>query len=440
MTGTTDAHLPEPLRSYLADTSLAPLWTAVRTRLERNRLSPTGSVRVELDDEGAGRLGGLLGTRPAPGFLAVKLPALDHALRSSAAQCGLLTAVTDLTGSPLSDRVLARQRQSTAQADLWQRIDDRLADAGLAAAPWVPAWLEGLRAAGLLTRAGPDAAQEAADGALRALAMLRTPPLFSPSQTDTPAREWQLAELAAHSTGDGHGLDEGRLAGILVLRAIATACAMPLPESSPARRRLWERVSVTTDVISGTVMVWHLNPPGDDPWSAMMRSRSQMGLVTHLTMHELSSAPAAVLVPVGSTVHACENPQVLQAAARQHIPATLVCPSGNPSGAGWELLTRLTRDGGHLNYHGDFDWPGLAIAARIFACGATPWRMTSSDYLDALISVPRDRTLNLSGPPVPSHWDPALAAAMARADIAIHEEALLPLLLKDLYAAEPSGS
>ncbi|SEG85267.1 TIGR02679 family protein [Actinacidiphila yanglinensis] len=440
MTSSTAVRIPEPLRSYLADACLAPLWAAMRSKLERNRLSPTGIVRVELDEEGTSRLGGLLGTRPAAGTVSVRLPLLDHALRVSAAQCGLLTAVTDLTGSPLTDRVLTRQRQSAARADLWARIDARLADAGLAAASWVPTWLEGLRTTGMLTRAGSDTAWEAADGALRALALLRTLPLHPAEQPDVPPREWQLAELAAHATADGHGLDEGRLAGILVLRAIAAACDIPLPESSAARRRLWERVSVTTDVVSGTVMVWHLNPPGDDPWSTMMRSRSQMHLVTHLTMHELGAASAATLVPPDASVHGCENPQVLQATARQRIPTTLICPSGNPAGAGWELLGRLRRDGARLSYHGDFDWPGLAIAARIFALGAAPWRMGSSDYRDALTSIRGDHALGLSGPPTPSHWDPALATSMTRAGVAIHEEALLPLLLNDLYTAAHNGS
>ncbi|MEV6999457.1 DUF2399 domain-containing protein [Streptomyces sp. NPDC093982] len=57
-------------------------------------------------------------------------------------------------------------------------------------------------------------------------------------------------------------------------------------------------------------------------------------------------------------------------------------------------------------YHGDFDWPGIALANRV-------------------VEV-------LTGPRVEAGWDGELAPAMEALGIALHEEAALDLLLEDL--------
>lgn len=426
-------HLPAPVRSYLDDPSLTALWAAARRRLERNRLAPTGTVQAQLDAEGAKRLGGLLGTQLEPGLRRIQLGALDAALRASAAQRGLVSVVTELTGQPLQDRVSAKEAQQTAWTVLWQQLDADLTRAGLAHAGWIADWLEELRSTGILTRAGIEAAAAALSSAVRTMATLTDTPLHTPSGTGAETvKQWELSELAAHTTGDAHGLDEGRLTGILVLKAIAAACTLPSPDSAASRRLLWEQVSVSTDSLSGTIMVWGLAPPGPHPWAQMMRSRRDLALVTHLTLQELRTAPDAVLTVPGTTVHFCENPQVLQAAARYGLPGILVCGSGNPSAAGWELLRRLIADGADVIYHGDFDWPGIAIADRVMRAGARPWRMHAADYLNALTELPAERLLPLAGPAAPTPWDPQLAAAMAQNDLAVHEEAQLHHLLPDL--------
>ncbi|MET7636852.1 TIGR02679 family protein [Streptomyces sp. NPDC005078] len=425
--------LPAPVRSYLNDPSLTALWAAARKRLERNRLAPTGTVQAHLDAEGAKRLGGLLGTRLEPGLRRIQLGALDAALRASAAQCGLVTVVADLTGQPLQDRMSAKEAQQTAWTELWQQLDADLTRAGLAHADWITNWLGDLRSTGILTRAGIGPATTALSSTVRTIATLTNTPLHALAGTRADAvKQWELSELAAHTTGDAHGLDEGRLTGILVLKAIAAACTLPSPDSAASRRLLWERVGVSTDSLSGTIMVWRLAPPGPHPWAEMMRTRRDLALVTHLTLQELHTVPDAALTMPGTTVHFCENPQVLQAAARYGLPGILICGSGNPSAAGWELLERLTSGGADVAYHGDFDWPGIAIADRVMRTGARPWRMHTVDYLNALAELPAERLLPLAGPALPTPWDPQLAATMAQNDLAVHEEAQLHRLLPDL--------
>jgi len=82
-------------------------------------------------------------------------------------------------------------------------------------------------------------------------------------------------------------------------------------------------------------------------------------------VHELHRADE--LTRPGEIVHACENPQVLQRLAAAGVDRPLACTSGNPSAAGSLLLGRTV-----VRYHGDFDWPGIAIARRIIGQGAQP--------------------------------------------------------------------
>lgn len=435
-TPSSGPRLDPELREFLTDPCLAPLWAAVQNRLERNRLRAGGVVTVDLDETGADRLSGLLGRNTRAGRVRVRLDDLDRALRASSAAAGLVAVVADLAGRPLVDRAAAREDAVKARADTIGLLDVALADAGLTDAGWVPGFVDAVRRAGLLTRAGFSAAA-AIRSAGAVLAEMRTAGVLDPA-TQAGGEigvGCELAELASRCTGDAHGLDDGRVASALVLRAAATALDIPVPDTAAARRDLWGRLGVTTDHVSGTVLVWALRPPGDDPWSVMMRARADLGLVTHLTLQELRgpAAAAAAWSGEGAIVSVVENPQVLQAAAKAQVPGVLVCTSGTPSTAGWLLLRRLVAGGVNVRYHGDFDWPGVAIARRVLAAGASPWRMAAEDYSAAVSGLPPDAKLALSGTPIATAWDPSLAIEMERRGVAVHEELILATLLDDLH-------
>jgi uncharacterized protein (TIGR02679 family) len=432
---TTGKGLPPKTREYLAHPSLAPLWAAVRSRLEKNRLAASGSVSLIVDDTGADLLSGMLATPVTAGVVRIRLDRLDARLRDSAAQAGLSAVVEALTGTPLRDRAAAREQSEVSRASVWARVDGAIAGAGLACAPWVPKFIDGVRQAGLLTRAGEETANRCADrtGAVLTALGTRTDLSAPDPGSPGPGPVWELAELASRCTGTAHGLDDGTLTSALVLRAAAAAFGEPVPDRAATRRALWERLGVVTDVLSGTVLAWGLRPPGTGPWSQMMRTRADLGLVTHLNVYELrATGPGALLASPGTVVSVCENPQVMQAAARAAVPGVLLCLSGNPASAGLLALDRLIADGNVVRYHGDFDWPGVAIAGRVLASGATPWRLTAGDYEEAVSSLPADEMLSLEGKSVPTPWDPALALVMARQGVAVHEESLLDLLLSDL--------
>ena len=407
--------LPEALRLHLAAPSLAVLWSSLRARFEGNGHVVRGSIEIDLDHDGADRLSGLLSRFVPPGHARLKLAELDGALRTSAAGRGVVAVVALLTGSDLRDRPAERTAQRQEWERVWSALDDELARAGLASQEWITEWVEWLHRGGVLTRLGPAGASVAAGRAVRTLALV----LGAPA-------ERALGELAFACTGSAHGLDENTPAAVLVLRAATIALGVPPPVSVTDRRLLWQRLGVNTDAISGTVLVWGLRPPGGDRWSAMMRERTDLNLVTHLTMRDLRSHDVPLAV-AGSVGFACENPQVLQAAATAQVSVPVICTSGNPASAGLMLLSRLS-----VRYHGDFDWPGVAIARRLFAAGAEPWRMGSSDYLAAVAGINPAVRLPLSGTPEPTPWDQDLVGAMRRTNVAVHEEALLDVLLGDL--------
>ena len=75
-----------------------------------------------------------------------------------------------------------------------------------------------------------------------------------------------------------------------------------------------------------------------------MRARADLGLPTHVTLRELRAAPHP-WAAAGQVVHACENPQVVQAAADRALTGPLVCLQGSPSAAGALLVVGLVADG-----------------------------------------------------------------------------------------------
>jgi uncharacterized protein (TIGR02679 family) len=407
--------LPAGLRAYLSAPSLQPLWPVLRDRLERTGHAIRGAVTVDLDDDGADQLSGLLGRPMRAGTTQVKLAALDVALRSSPAERGLVAVVAELTGGPLRDRPAERNKAHARREQLWDEVDRLLGGHGLAGQDWTRPWTDWLHRGGVLTRLPADQASQTLAIAAGTLAKV----------LDTDRPPTGIAELASGMTGDAHGLDDGAPAAALVLRGLAFALDVPPPTSAAERRLLWQRVGVSTDEISGTVITYGLRPPGTDRWPAMMRERADLGLITHLTVHELRRA--GELTRPGEIVHACENPQVLQRLAAAGVDRPLACTSGNPAAAGSLLLGRAV-----VRYHGDFDWPGIAIARRIIDQGAQPWRLGCADYCEAVECLPAARRLMLTGHAEATPWDSGLSPAMMAANVAVHEEAIVDLLLADL--------
>lgn len=406
--------------SVLDDAALARLWDALAERLQRNGLEPRGIVTLSgLDRSERYALAGLVG-RPIPGHRArVDLQALDIRLRSTGAARNLVAAV-EMRRGPLVDRPGARTRAAAERAAAWRAARGELELRGLGSEAWVDAWLESVRP--VVARLP---ASVASDALVRAAACI--------SRLPRPGLRCGRTELANRTAGDSHSLDDGSVLAALVLRAIAVMTSRAVPESAPERRALWEVAGVLSDEVSTTVMTLGLLPLATSAVAAAVRLRSEAGCETHLTIKDLRRLDR--MVPKGKTVWVCENPRVLEAAMEAGAGATIVCTSGNPTVVATTLLERLAGDGVRLFYRGDFDWPGIAIANRILnAYAASPWRMACGDYEQALAAAGDELVPlpPLEGRPVVATWDAELTAAMQRAGRAVHEEAMLDVLVGDL--------
>jgi len=68
----------------------------------------------------------------------------------------------------------------------------------------------------------------------------------------------------------------------------------------------------------------------------------------------------------------------------------------------------------------------------VFERGGLPWRFGRDDYAEAVERLPAPSRLGLSGRPERTPWDEELGRAMAAADVVVHEEAIVEVLLADL--------
>ncbi|MER6624179.1 TIGR02679 family protein [Streptomyces sp. NPDC000931] len=426
--------------AFLTRPGLTRLWTAARTRLERNGLRPAGTVRLQHLDAPEREALSLLLARPVTGPTAtVGLPDLDARLRASAAGRGLAATLEEL-GPPLTDRGALRDAAAAERARVWSTARTELESTSLSSHPWTARWLEDLRRGGTLTRQDPHTATTIVTQAIRTLAALFPDGDAHPAPAPwgrgdahhTPA-SWGRGELATHTTGSAHGLDDGTLLSRLVLRGIALAHDTDFPTDAPARRALWRAASVTPDEVSSTVLTHGLRPAGDTWQETALRERADHHRETHLTLRELRTL--SLRLPPGTRIHVCENPRVVEAAADTARTAPLVCTSGSATTVVLTLLDTLAASGCTFAYHGDFDWPGITLANRVTRrYAADPWRMRASDYeyLATRTQLHGTPHLPLTGPPVEAVWDPELAPAMEALGVALHEEAALDLLLEDL--------
>jgi uncharacterized protein (TIGR02679 family) len=164
---------------------------------------------------------------------------------------------------------------------------------------------------------------------------------------------------------------------------------------------------------------------------------AHLGVPFYVTLHQLMIMPLTV---PATGVHVCENPAVLRRAAADlgAESAPLLCTEGQPSAAFNQLAGAIVAGGGELRYHGDFDWPGVAIALSVMIRhGARPWRMGAADYLAGVRSDAEH--VALAGAPRSTPWDPDLSEAMESTGRVVYEESVAGPLIADL-AARASAS
>ena len=396
------------------------LLDAARQSLERTGGDLTRTVTVKSPDEGERRaIIGITGQhRPeGVGVLVVRLADLEHAVRQATGRD--LSYLFSRIGPPLRDHPAERQQLADGrEAALSSSEVSYLSDRG-----WYQAWLAELAADGTLNRlVNADEARQL-EQAVRVLEWVER-------RTNLKAAPAQLGELAATITGDPRALAHGTTLATLVLRALAFRIGAERPKTTEERRDLWDRTGVIVDDLASRVLVLNL-PAAGAGLGEWLTSAAAHGTPFYVTLHQLVTLP--VELPPGLTVHACENPSVLRRAAAELGPATrpLICTEGQPSTAFHRLARAIAAAGGQLRYHGDFDWPGVAIAGAVITRhAALPWRYTAADYNRAVATGAG--LVSLAGTAQPTPWDPALAEAMAARGRAVAEETVADRLMADL--------
>ena len=354
---------------------------------------------ANLSDAERDVLAGLLGrARSGQRSLRLSHAALDEALRRAGLAPDLRAALEALDG-PIVDTRAAKARRAAAWAEVFARVEPSLTE-----------FVREPAHQGLVKRlAGQDTARAAAllTDADRVLVQLPSP---------GTAR----AHLAATTLGNAHALDNGQPVATLIRRVLGPA------REQPRMRDLWAEQGVLVNELAKPVATLNLATTGHSASDKLIQAAATAGEPLHLSLRLLLRATPSW--QPDQTLHVCENPEILAAAADALGPACppIICIDGQLSAAPRTLLDQLTAAGAKIHYHGDFDWPGLTIANTLHArYGFTPWRFTAADYCP-------DHGPALAGPVVEARWDSELMARMREAGIAIHEESELEVLLADL--------
>jgi uncharacterized protein (TIGR02679 family) len=396
-----------------------------RRSLERTGGDLSGSVSLgDPDDAERKAIIGITGqyrdTRA--NRIVVRLADLDRAVSETTGR-GLPDLLAEV-GGPLRDRPAERSALAAARDAAVRAAQASPLHAGCS---WYRDWVAEIARDGTLTRLIRAGEQARLGQAVRVLE-------YVASRAGAPVL---LPALAADVTGDTKALGPGTVLSTLVLRALSfktealssKAGGPGRPGTAEERRDLWEASGVVVDDLASRVLVLNIPAVGHGlgEWLA---GAARLGVPFQVTLHQLMTLRPSVR---DATVYVCENPAVLRRAAADLGPgsAPLLCTEGRPSAAFHQLADVIVDGGGELRYHGDFDWPGLAIAGSVMRRhGARPWRMGAADYRAGL----RDDAehVRLTGTPQPTPWDPDLAAVMAATGRVLFEEHVAGDLVRDL--------
>lgn len=395
------------------------LLAAARKSLERTGGALAGRISVaEPYDAERKAIIGITGVHQPAGTkrLTVPLADLDAAVHRAT---GLgLAALLAALGGPLRDRPAETALLAAARAALVATAETSSLNE---ACHWYRSWLADQRRDGTVTRLATQGDSVVLGQAIRVLEYLEARP--------ATAAPIALPALAAQITGDTKALNHGTTLATLILRALALRAGVSRPASAAERRELWDLSGVIVDDLASRVLVLNVTAEGSG-LAEWLTDAARYGTPFQVTLHQLATHPIRLPLP---RIFVCENPAVLRRACEELGPASppVICTEGRPSTAFHRLARMTTEAGGELWYHGDFDWPGVAIAADIInRHGAQAWLMNATDYLagtkTAAPYVP------LTGDPVPTPWDPALRETMRETGRAVYEETVTDQLLADL--------
>lgn len=395
------------MTGFLADPGLAPLWSAVHAALDRNGLDWRGRLTLpELVPEGRRRLGVLIERPVPPGRRTVSLAELAAGM-ARVAGADLVDVLAELGHAPAGRREALRARQEATRARR-AALDGAVAEY-LPDATWGTGWAHAAWTDGLFASYPPTEVRAVISRVGQVLAC--------------GGSGRSRNEIAARLLGDSHALDSATRLAALVTRALVVR------DGPETERAAWERAGMPLDLVSAPVLTWGLPLIGDGAVAAAARAMTGAGLPLHLSVLALRAQPPRVAA--GTPVLVVENPRLVEVAAQRNLPAAVLCTHGNPTTAPNEAVAALRVAGAQLRYHGDFDAPGLAMAARAHTAGCAPFQMSARHYRDAVaaaaaagVDLPRD-----PAPAPATAWDPDLAILFEDRRFVVHQERVMDEVL-----------
>jgi uncharacterized protein (TIGR02679 family) len=242
-----------------------------------------------------------------------------------------------------------------------------------------------------------------------------------------PAPGVPRAQFAAELLGDAHGLDSSHPVATLTLAVLRNRSSTDTGDD----RDTWAAVGILVNELARPALFMNV------PCSGLTVS---LGEPQYASLRLLARRPPDWAV-AGTTILVCENPNLVAILADRlgTVCPPVVCVDGHLGAAQRTILKQLKASGADLRYHGDYDWPGIAIANNVIAkYGAMPWHFSAADYAAAAEHAP-ELAAPLRGRSVIASWDEDLTTAMTKVGIKIEEEAIAERII-NLLSREPLRS
>ena len=193
----------------------------------------------------------------------------------------------------------------------------------------------------------------------------------------------RLAVLAANIWGNPHALDRQTIAGTLLSCGLCRRLNCDFPQNAQAWKSLYEKNGILVDVLSSMVITYGIHLKTKDglhPAYEGYLERKEPCVITLANLTDIEGAYGE-----SDTIFIVENEMVFSELVERcgEYSISLLCTSGQPRTAAYQLMELLAKENCTFFYAGDLDPEGLDIAERIwrnFPTRVKIWRMGEEDY------------------------------------------------------------
>jgi uncharacterized protein (TIGR02679 family) len=243
----------------------------------------------------------------------------------------------------------------------------------------------------------------------------------------------RLPLFAQKVTGDPHAFDLHTFQGKLLLSALEYYSRKKYQLSSVEEvNELLQSFGILREDILNFVTCAGILAETEDGIHPVFSAACETNTALNVPLREVVALTRAYPVK-GNAVFVVENAGVFSELLSEAMP--LVSTNGQLNLATMLLLDLLVESGARLYYSGDFDPEGLKMADRLverYDEKLSLWRMTSEDYLASkpTVLMPAERLAKLQS--VSSKVLQPVKMEMEQLKKAGYQEAILPMLRKDI--------